>query len=68
MRGIEKDIAKNKLTLQQANVANPEKQRSKYQILASRLSDKVAEYHNTEDKVRYLREIAHIAYGRNSAQ
>ena len=52
--------------LQQANVANPDKQRSKYKILASRLSDKIAEYDVADDKVQYLREVALIAYGRNS--
>ena len=52
--------------LAQANVANPDKQRSKYKIIASRLSNKISEYNKAEDKVKYLREVAHIAYGRNS--
>ena len=63
-RGIQKDIADNRLILQQANVANPDKQRSKYKIIATRLSDKIAEYDQADNKVKYLREVANIAYGR----
>ena len=62
MRGIEKDMANHKLTLAQANVANPEKQRRKYQILADRLSAKIGDYENAENKVTYLKEVALIAY------
>ena len=65
-RGIQKDIADNRLILQQASVSNPDKQCSKYKIIASRLSDKIAEYGEADNKVKYLREVAHIAYGRNS--
>ena len=66
MRGIEKDMSNHRLTLQQANVANPEKQRRKYQILAARLSDKIADYENAQNKVTYLKEAALIAYGNHS--
>ena len=62
MRGIEKDMANQRLTLQQANVANPEKQRQRYQILADRLSAKIVDYENAENKVTYLKEVALIAY------
>ena len=63
MRGIEKDMANHRLTLQQAQVANPERQRAKYQILSSRLSAKIADYENSTNKVKYLKEVAMIAYG-----
>ena len=68
MRGIEKDMAKHLLTLAQASVANPEKLRPKYQRLADRLSAKIAEYGTAKDKVKYLKEVAQIAYGNNSAK
>ena len=68
MRGIEKDIARHRLTIEQANVANPEKKRVKYQILANRLSAKIAEYENVKNKVTYLKQVALIAYGGNSGQ
>ena len=66
MKGIEKDIARHRLTVQQAAVANPEKQRKKYQILAARLADKIGEYEDTHDKIKYLRDVALIAYGNNN--
>ena len=44
-------------------VANSEKQRPKYQILSSRLSAKIADYESATDKVKYLKEVALIAYG-----
>ena len=62
-RGIEKDIARHRLTIEQAAIANPEKQRPKYQKLANRLSDKIAEYESTTNKVTYLKQVAQIAYG-----
>ena len=68
MRGIEKDMAKHRLTLQQAAVANPEKLRPKYQRLADRLSAKIADYESAKDKVKYLKEVALIAYGNNSSK
>ena len=68
MRGIEKDITRHRLTIEQANVANPEKKRAKYQILANRLSAKIAEYENVKNKVTYLKQVALIAYGGNSGQ
>ena len=58
-------MANQKLTLQMANVANPEKQRPKYKILADRLSAKMADYENSTNKVKYLKEVAIIAYHYN---
>ena len=55
-------MANQKLTLQMANVANPEKQRPKYKILADRLSAKMADYESSTNKVTYLKEVALIAY------
>ena len=66
MKGIEKDISSHRLTVEQANVANPEKRRKKYQILATRLADKIGEYEDTQNKVKYLRDVALIAYGNNN--
>ena len=66
IRGIEKDISRHRLTVQQARVANPEKKRAKYQILAARLADKIGEYESTQNKVEYLRDVALIAYGNNN--
>ena len=63
MRGIEKDIARHRLTIEQAGVANPEKQRPKYKKLAERLSAKIAEYPDARNKVKYLKQVAQIAYG-----
>ena len=61
-------MAKHRITLQQAAVANPEKQRPKYQRLADRLSAKIADYETAQDKIKYLKEVALIAYGNNSGQ
>ena len=68
MRGLEKDMANHRLTVQQAQVANPEKQRTKYKIIASRLSAKIADYENATNKVKYLKEVALIAYGNGTGK
>ena len=39
---------------------NPEVRRAKYVDLANRLAEKVRNYADEEDKVRYLRAVAHM--------
>ena len=58
--GLWKDIAVNKLTAQNAEIGNYDPSRNKYRILAERLSEKVRNYRNESDKMRYLRHISHM--------
>ena len=60
LNGIRKDIGIHRLTLQNAQVQNPERSRNVYVVLANRLADKVRSYHEEADKLRYLRAIAHM--------
>ena len=58
--GLRRDIAIHRLTLQQALMENPEPPRRKYVELIERLARKVNNYFNEDDKLLYLRYIAHI--------
>ena len=60
LNGLRRDIAVHRLTVQNAEVQNLEKPRNKYVNLANRLAAKVAGYRNEEDKLRYLRAVAHM--------
>ena len=63
IRGIEKDIAIQRLLLNQANVNNNETQRKKYKKQADQLSEKVSEYPkggSKREKLAYLRSVALI--------
>ena len=53
-------MAIHRLTAQNAEVLNVELPRSKYAQLADRLREKVADYHNQGDKLRYLRAISNM--------
>ena len=66
LKGLEKDIARHRLTVEQAAVNNQEKKRAKYQILATRLADKMKEYDSTPNKIKYLRDVALTVYGNNN--
>jgi len=59
-RGLISDMAIHRLTAQNAEVLNVELPRSKYAQLADRLREKVADYHNQGDKLRYLRAISNM--------
>ena len=58
--GLRRDIATHRLTLQQALMENPEPPRRKYVELIERLARKVNNYFNEDDKLLYLRYVAHI--------
>lgn len=60
LNGLRRDIAVHRLTVQNAEVQNLERPRNKYVNLANRLAAKVAGYRNEEDKLRYLRAVAHM--------
>lgn len=57
---IKKDVSIHRLDIVAVGVANAALPRSKYTRLADRLAEKVAQYPNENDKIRYLRAIAHI--------
>ena len=58
--GLKRDIAIHRLTAQNALGGNPERPRAKYQKLAKRLQDTVGKYHESHDKKKYLRAVAHL--------
>lgn len=60
LEGLRKDMAIQKKAWADAQVTNNPSQRKKYKVLAERLGDKVASYEEEDDKLRYLRAVAHI--------
>jgi hypothetical protein len=58
--GLQKDMAIQKLTLMNAETANNDRPKMKYKRLAERLSAKVRNYPEQEDKLKYLRAVAHM--------
>ena len=58
--GIKKDINVHRYTYMQSVVENNVPPRSKYKLIAERLSARVASYGQEPDKMLYLRSIAHI--------
>lgn len=58
--GLRKDMNLHRLTVQNYQVQRVEKQRPKYLELAQRLSEKVVQYYHEENKIRYLRSVAHL--------
>lgn len=60
LAGLQKDIAVHRLTAQNTEVQLLERQRPKFKALAERLAAKVRQYFEEEDKMKYLRSIAHM--------
>ena len=60
LKGLRRDIAIHRLTVQNVEVQNFERPRNKYINLANRLAAKVAGYRNEADKLSYLRAVAHM--------
>ncbi len=60
LRGLQKDAAIQKLVLTQHDTAQQDAPKAKYKRIAARLQSMVQEYHNTNDKMKYLRSIAYI--------
>ena len=58
--GLKRDIAVHRLSVQNAEVQNIERPRNKYVSLSHRLAAKVENYEHEQDKLRYLRAIAHM--------
>jgi hypothetical protein len=61
--GIKRHMNIQKVVVANAQTARISTARNKYDILAERLSVKVAGYANEQDKLLYLRSIAHITSG-----
>ena len=60
LEGLRKDMSVQKKIWADAQVANNPAQRRKYRVLAERLREKVANYEEEDDKLRYLRAVAHL--------
>lgn len=58
--GLQKDCAYRQNILIQARMQNNERMRSEYMQLANRLANKTRQYQEEEDKLSYLRAIAHM--------
>ncbi len=61
LRGLKKDSAIQRLVVANDNVERPDNRRKKYAVLAERLGAKVQSYVTEEDKLKYLRAVAHLS-------
>ena len=62
INGIQKDIAIQKLVITNNELANGDKPKMKYEKLAERLQSKVETYPDEDDKLKYIRAIAHMSW------
>ena len=60
MDGLKKDISLHLKTLADNEVENNPPPRSKYIVLSERLAARVDHYEDANDKLQYLRSVAHI--------
>ena len=60
-RGINKDIAIQRLVIVNDDMANGRRPTKKYADLAQRLSVKVASFHEEVDKLKYLRYVSYMS-------
>ena len=63
LSGLQLDMALQLKTLADATVENNPAQRHKYVLITERLAAKVATYAHSQDKLAYLRAVAHIFSG-----
>ena len=59
--GIQKDIAIQKLVITNNEQANGDKPQLKYEKLAQRLQSKVETYPDKDNKLKYIRAVAHMS-------
>ncbi len=62
LRGINKDISIQRLIIIQADTHNSSQPKKKYRQLAEKLRNKVSEYNDTADKLKYLRSISYMQW------
>ncbi len=60
LRGIYKDISIQRLIIIQADTVNSCQPKKKYKQLAERLSNKVSEFNDAVDKMKYIRSVAYM--------
>ena len=54
-------MAIQRLTVVNAEVANNDRPKDKYKVLADRLREKVSRFEDENDKLKYLRAFAHMS-------
>ncbi len=61
LRGLKKDMSIHRLTVMQAQIDNNDAPKKKYKTLVEKLCRKVNKYEEEQDKLKYLRAVAHIS-------
>jgi len=60
LEGLRRDIACQRLILANAQTGRQEKSKKKYEALANQVAIVVQDYHNHEDKLKFLRRMANL--------